>query len=129
MQTEVSPKHIAVAAELAAAIQEAPAWKAWQEALKAFEQDTATGELMKRYQAAIREVRRLRAAGQELDGPVAEEWTSVQEAIRANEIVMRREEAASTMVEMLQEVNETLSDALGLDFAGSASSKCGGCHG
>lgn len=129
MQTETPTKLMTATTDLAAAIQDAPAWKAWQEAQQVFEQDTAVSALMQRYQAAIREVRKLRSSGQELTGPVSEEWTAVQDLIRKNEVIMRREEAASSMLEMLQEVNATLSDTLGLDFAGSASSKCGGCSG
>ena len=129
MQIETPPQLLSAAADLAAAIQQAPVWKAWREAHQAFEQDADVSALMQRYQAAIREVRKLRASGQELNGNVAEEWAAVQDLVRKNAIIARREEAASAMLEMLQEVNETLSEALGLDFAGSASSKCGGCHG
>ena len=114
--------HFDAAAALAQAIREEPRWVEWSAANEAAEGDPALVALMDRHGELSA---RLRAGRVDKD-----ELTKVADQIRRHPAYKRQEGAEEGMVGLLREVNVTLSEQLGVDFASAAApQKSGGCCG
>lgn len=112
---------------LAAAIQEAPAWRAWRHAEEALESDPEAAGLMARYRELAQRYHAAKSGGADLSGPETMELVEVQDRIQSNDIVRRRDESAAGMAELLREVNAVLSEQLAVNFAATAAPRRGGC--
>ncbi|NMC68571.1 MAG: YlbF family regulator [Myxococcales bacterium] len=119
---ESESSHFEAAAALARAIQEEPRWAEWSEATDAADADPELTGLADRYRELAVLVHAGRGDKAELD--------KVADRIRRHPAYRRQESAEAAMVDLLREVNVTLSEQLGLDFASAAvPRKSGGCCG
>ena len=119
----------AAAGALASAIQEEPQWRAWRDAQDALGRDPDLTGLFTRFETLSERWRQVKSMRGELPGKDVMEMAQVREKIMAHPLLVRREDAEKGMLELLQEVNTSISDKLGIDFAASAAPRQGGCCG
>ena len=104
---------------LTTAIQAEPSFQQWRAAAEAFERDPELTELLKRYN-------KLTNSWQQR-GEDDPELTELADQIQGHRLFHERTFAMESMTRLLQEVNGTLSDGLGLDFATVAAKRSGCC--
>lgn len=114
---------------LAHAIQATPEWEEFQSSQGTFERDTEVQELISRYRQLAQLWRAAQQRGQGLMGKAAMELPRLQSQIEANANYQRQQGAGRAVVALLQKVNQAISTELGLDFAGNAAPRGGGCCG
>lgn len=117
--TKPALSHFDAAAALARAIREEPRWIEWNAAADASDAEPELVALMVRH-------RDLARGGQAEAGELAR----LEGQIRRHPVYRRQEEATTAMIGLLREVDVTLSEELGLEFASTAAPrKSGGCCG
>lgn len=126
-ETEAKTKIEEAARALAAALQEDPRWTAWQKAQKDFEEDAELPGLMNRYQQLAQKAQQAQRGGEALSGEEIIEISTVQKKIQDNDRFRAHNQASGELVQSLQESNEYLSTALGLDYASTAAPKSSCC--
>lgn len=112
---------------LAAALQEDPHWTAWHKAQKDLEEDAELPGLMNRYQQLAQKAQQAQRGGEALSGEEIIEISTVQKRIQDNDRFRAHHKATGELVQSLQESNEYLSAALGLDYASTAAPKSSCC--
>jgi len=116
------PSHFDAAAALAQAIREEARWIEWNAATETADADPELVALLVRHRDLSA---RTRAGRVDKD-----EMMKVVGQIRRHPAYRRQEDAVEAMVGLLREVNVTLSEQLGVDFASTAApQKSGGCCG
>src|SRR5690606_14959103 len=108
---------------LAAALQEDPRWAAWQDATAQLEKDTELHGLMERYQQLAQKAQQAPGGAEALAPDELEEITSLQKKIQENERFAANHKTSTELVQSLREGNQSLSAALGLDFAATAAAQ------
>jgi hypothetical protein len=119
---KVSQSHFDAAVSLAKAIKEDTRWTEWNTAMEAADNDAELSALIMHH-------KELSALNQKGQGDMGE-IKKVEGQIRRLPSYQQQEDATEAMIGLLREVNVTLSEELGLEFASAAApKKSGGCCG
>lgn len=110
---------------LASAILNEPRWKAWSRAREAVFGDSELQRLFGRYRSLSGKLQQ----GENLDGQETLELADVTNRIKYHALHRKELSSLQAMIALLREVNEALSDQLGIDFAANASPPRGSCCG
>ncbi|ODU25226.1 MAG: hypothetical protein ABS95_00415 [Verrucomicrobia bacterium SCN 57-15] len=117
------------AATLAKAIRAAAEWQALERAQAAFQRDAVLQQKLARHDELSKARQLARESGQNWAGREMVELIALQDQIQRHERYVQRQEAGQALVELLQNINQAISDNLGLDFASNAALRRGGCCG
>ncbi len=122
-------KALEAAAVLAEAIQGSAEWREVVNAQHAAEQDARFTKMLARHKELLRAQRNAHAGGQAIGGQAMVEMIALQDKIQRHELLVRQQAAWQALVGFLQRINHVISEDLGLDFAGNAVPRRGGCCG
>ncbi len=117
------------AAGLARSIQASAEWRELVQARVAAAEDERFARMVARRGELAGLQGNARERGQLFDNKLLVELMALESEIRRHELYIRQQEAWRAVTGLLQEVNERISQELGLDFASSAASRVGGCCG
>lgn len=121
---------VAEAAEaFAQAMHDSPEWRRWSEARECFDSDPQLRRTQERLEELSLKFRAARAQGKGLFGPDLAELNRLQSDVQTSPLAKERDEAASALVQFLQDTNRLLSGTLGIDFAANAAPRQGSCCG
>jgi cell fate (sporulation/competence/biofilm development) regulator YlbF (YheA/YmcA/DUF963 family) len=117
------------AESFAQAIVNSPEWEEWRAARAARERAPD----VVRWTRELNQVMTSRAVTASLSAAEAsrlqDRIASLQQSIARHPASAREQAAGSALVQLLQEANQLVSTSLGVDFAGSAAPRQGGCCG
>ncbi len=114
---------------LARAILASPEWRELVSAQTTAEQDSRLPVLLARYRELSCAQRDAQETGETFRGTAMVELLMLRDQIQRHELYVRQQEAGGAVVGLLQRINRTISEPLGLDFASSAAPSRGGCCG
>jgi len=120
---------LATAAALAQAIQASAEWREWVDAQKAAEADGRFAGMVARQKELAHIQNSAPGRDQGLDSKSLVEPITLRERTRRDELSVRLQEAWGVTIALLQRINETISQRLGLDFGNNAAARRGGCRG
>lgn len=114
---------------MASAILKEPRWKAWSSAKEAVNGDPELQELLVHYRTLSEKMKKAGRRGEGLDGKDTLELADVTNRIKYHSLHRKEMASLEAMIALLREVNEAISDQLGVDFASNASPPRGSCCG
>ena len=132
MATTVSRTELTVAeaAEaFAQAMHDSPEWRRWSDARERFEADPQSRQTQQRLGELSHKFQSARAQGKGLFGPDLAELNRLQSEVQTSPLAKERDQAASALVQFLQNANRLLSGTLGVDFAANAAPRQSSCCG
>ncbi|MEX2662353.1 MAG: YlbF family regulator [Vicinamibacterales bacterium] len=114
---------------LAQAIINSPEWEEWRAARAAREGDPEIAEWTNQVKRLLTS-RALTASSSERDASrIEEDVTTLRQRVARHPASVREQAAGGLLVELLQDANQLISGSLGIDFAGTAAPRQGGCCG
>jgi cell fate (sporulation/competence/biofilm development) regulator YlbF (YheA/YmcA/DUF963 family) len=132
MATTVPQRTMTVveAAEVfARALLDSTQWRRWRDACERFDADPQLRQIQRRLAELSRKFQSARAQGKGLFGPDLAELNRLQSEVQTSPLAKERDEAASALVQFLQDTNRLLSEMLGVDFAANAAPRQSSCCG
>lgn len=129
--TEAARSHTIeeAAVALAEAIQQTSEWREMREAREVADNDERLAGLMTHYEELSRARQKAQAGGRTWAGQQMVEWITLRDQILNHAVYQRLQAAGSAVVQLLQRTNQAVSEHLGVDFAGTAAPRGGGCCG
>lgn len=111
------------------ALQNDPRFIEWRAATTALEQDPAMTELMGNYKSLAQKAKDSRHGGPQLSDEEAAEVAKVQKTIQENDLFIKHHETTGVLLEMLRDLNQGISEKIGLDFAAASVKRPASCTG
>jgi len=100
------------------AIADSETYQQFIEANKQLESDPEAMELLDEYRQKQRQMQ------QDFDQELMAELQEIQTELSENETIQQHRDAQSTLVELLQETNDVISEPIGMEFAQSSGGGC-----
>lgn len=111
------------------AIHQTDAWRRWEAARQRCDDDAALVATQHRLAELSSRLRAARAVGRGLFGPDLAEFNRLQAELQASPHVRERDQASVALLTFMQDLNRSLSEKLGVDFAVCATPRGGSCCG
>lgn len=118
---------LGAATALSLAIRTSAEWHELESAQQVAKSDTRFAQMVGRHSELARLQNGARQAGAALDGKLLVELLALRDQIQRHEIYQRQQTAWNSVINLLQRVNGSISDNLGLDFASNAAPRSGCC--
>ncbi len=121
---------VAEAAEaFAHAIHDSAEWRRWSGARERFDADPQLRQTQQKLGELSRKFQSARAQGKGMFGPDLAELNRLQSEVQTSPLAKERDEAATALIQFLQDANRLLSETLGVDFAANAAPRQSSCCG
>ena len=114
---------------LAQAIVNSPEWEEWRAARSARERDPQIAEWTNELKRLLTARAVTTPASERDTSRIEEDVTMLRKRIARHPASVREQAVAGFLVELLQDANQLISASLGIDFAGTAAPRQGGCCG
>lgn len=110
-------------------IQSTPEWSELVDVQQAIDRDREFGKMITRQDELERAQHTARDRGEGFGGKDLVELIALRSRIQGHELAVRQQEASRAVAQLLKQVNRTISEGLGFDFASSVTLRRDRCCG
>jgi cell fate (sporulation/competence/biofilm development) regulator YlbF (YheA/YmcA/DUF963 family) len=127
--TSTENKALEAAKALSDTIQSTPEWSELVDVRHAIDRDREFGKMITRHDELERAQQTARDRGEGFAGKELVELIALRSRIQTHDLTVRQQEASRAVAQLLKQVNRTMSEGLGFDFASNVTPRRDRCCG